>query len=112
MLSAFHHVDMVWSTNKSDTSASGLYQVVGGLLRRFVAVSGHCRELVGHASTSEKHERNAHIGNFLKVRVVGGVLRKTGNDALHMHVDKRVNSLCLQQAVFMAVGTDDGISRL
>ena len=112
VFSPFHHVEVVRSSNEGDASASGGDEMFGCHLGCLVAVGSHGGELVAHASSSEEHERYSHVGNLLKVGIVGGVLCKTGNDALHVHVDEVVNSLCLCNAVFVTVCTDDRIARL
>ena len=44
--------------------------------------------------------------------VVGGVLRQTGDDALYMQADEVVDDAHLGLALFVGVGTDNGIATL
>ena len=107
MLAAAHHVEMVRTTDEGDAAGTGLYHVLGGLLCCHVAIAHHLRELVFQAAAGKEHQRYAHIMKLLEVRIVGGILRQTGDDTFHMHVEEVVQCLRLALMVFMTVGTDD-----
>ena len=112
MLAAAHHVEMVRTTDKGDAAGTGLYHVLGCLLRCHVAIAYHLRELVFQTAAGKEHQRYAHVMKLLEVRIVGGILRQTGDDAFHMHVEEVVQRLCLALMVLMTVGTDDRVAQL
>ena len=107
MLAAAHHVEMVRTTDEGNAAGTGLYHVLGGLLCCHVAIAHHLRELVFQAAAGKEHQRYAHIMKLLEVRIVGSILRQTGDDAFHMHVEKVVQRLRLALMVLMTVGADD-----
>ena len=86
--------------------------MLGGLLRGNVAIGDHTRELIRQAGSSEKHEGDPHLGDLLEMRIVGGVLRQTGDDTLHVQVDEIVDGPHLVLTVLMGVGTDHRVARL
>ena len=90
MLAAAHHVEMVGTSDESYSLAACVYEMLGGLLGSLIAICHDARELVRQACPAKEYEGDAHVGYLFKMRIVGGILRQTGYDALYMHADKVV----------------------
>ena len=112
VLAAAHHIEMVRTTDESHTARTGFYHVLGGLLSRHITISHHLGEHVLQTAAGKEYQGHPHLVELLEVRIVGGVLRQTGDDTLYMHIEKVIQSLRLALMVFMTVGTDDGIAQL
>lgn len=111
MLPAAHHIKVVRSTDKSNTSASCVYEMLSGLLRSLIAISRNRRNVVRETGTTKENQGNAHFVDFFEVTIVGGALGKTCDDSYDMKINKIVDSHALRLTTLMGIGTDDAIAR-
>ena len=112
VLAAAHHVEVVGTSNESNTTATSVDEMLGGFLSSHVAVGHDARELLRQTGTAKEHQGDVHLRNLLEMAVVGGVLRKTGYDALHMEADEVVDGPNLSVTLFVGVGADNGVALL
>ena len=61
MLTTPHHVQVVRTADKGYPPAACIYQVLRGLLRGYIAISHHTRELIRQTGSSEEHQGNTHL---------------------------------------------------
>ena len=110
VLTANDHVEVVGTTDKGDTTATGFEEMARGKIGSLVAVGLDGGEELGEAGAGEEDEGDTHLGYLLKVAIVGSVLCKTGQNSLDVEVDEVVDGAYLGLHVLMTVGTDDAIA--
>ena len=110
MFSADHHIQMIRSSDKGDAARSGIYQMLCGLLGSLSTIGHHTGEQFMQTSAGKEHQGDAHVVNLLEMTVVYGILRQTGDDTRHVHIDEVVDHCLLTLMIFMRVGTDDCIT--
>ena len=103
---------MVGTSNKGNASTASIDQVLGGLLSSLVTISHHTREFIGKTSSSKEHQGDTHARDLLEMTIVSGILRQTGDDALHVQTDEVVDGPYLSFTIFVGVRTDHGITIL
>ena len=110
VLAAAHHIEMVRTADECDTFRTGFDEVLRGFLRCHISISYHLRELVFQTAAGEEYKRYGHLMKLFEMRIVYGILRQTGNDAFHVHIEEVVECHYLSLIIFMTVGTDNGIT--
>ena len=103
---------MVRTADKGDALATGIDEVLGGLLGSNVAIGGDTREFIRQTGAPEEHHGYLHVVDLLEVTVVARILRQTGNDALDMQVDEVIDGFYLELAILVGVGADDRVTGL
>ena len=110
MLTTTHHVKMVRSTDKGNTSATRIYQMLSGLLGSFVAIGCHAGKAICQTGTSKEHQGDTHFRYFLEMVVIGGTLCQTGYNTFHMHRNKVIDGMLFVFITLMTIGTEHAIA--
>ena len=103
---------MVRSTDEGDTTGSRLYHVLGSFLGSDIAITYHLRELFLQTAAGKEYQRHPHVMKLLEMRIVGGILRQTGDDTLYMHIEEVVECLGFTLMALMTIGTNHRIAQL
>ena len=105
MLSPAHHIEVIRSADEGNPLATCLDKMICCHLSSLVSICSYRREFVGETCSAKEHEWNTHIGNFLKMGIVGGILSQTSHNTLHMHTDEVVDCPSLDDTILMTIGT-------
>ena len=101
---------MVGPSDECNAPRAALEEVPGGVVGGHIAVAHHLRKTVGQTGAGEENERHVGLGEHLVVGVVDGVLRQTGDDAVHMEREKIVDGTLLEHVALVAVGRKHGVT--
>ena len=106
VLSAAHHIKMVWTADEGDAARTGIYHVLGSLLGCNITIAYYLRELIFQTATGKEHQWNAHLVQLLEVRIVNRILCQAGDDAFHMHIQEVFYRSLLVLCILVTIGAD------
>ena len=112
MLSAFYHVQVVWTSYKSNTLRTCFQKMSCGIVSCNIAIGNNLRYLIRQTSTRKHHGRNTLIAQLLYMTIVNGILCQTNNYSLHMKRKEILYRTLLKFTTLMAIRTKHRIAQL
>ena len=110
VLPSLYHIKMIWAANEGNAARTRPDKMRSGLLCGLITVGNHLRKHIRQTGSGKENHRDAHVMQLNIMPIVHGVLRKTGDDTVHMHGDKILNGLFFPLMALMAVAADDRIT--
>ena len=110
MLTTTYHIQMIGASDKSNPPTTCIYQMLSSHLGCLITISCHTGETVRKTSTSEEHQRNTYVRDFLKMTIVCCCLSQTGYNAFNVHSHKSIYSLSLIFEILMTICTQNTVT--